>query len=161
MSQKIKITTELEVFETVSQLAQPVQSLMQEAIIARDTAYAPYSKFHVGAAILLDNGVVVRGSNQENASYPSGLCAERTAVYYAGAQYPQAIIKTIAITAQSQLQETTTPVPPCGACRQALAEYELKQKQPIELYFMGEKGKVFKSTSLENLLPLLFTANYL
>ena len=129
---------------------------MNSAIEARENAYSPYSKFSVGAALLLDNGEIIIGNNQENASYPSGLCAERTAIYYAGAKYPEAIILKMAITAGSKEKETTKPIPPCGACRQAIAEYEVKQDKDIEIYFMGEVGKIVKSDSLANLLPLIF-----
>jgi cytidine deaminase len=153
---EITITTTLQVYDDLSELAQEIQSLMNSAIEVRNNAYAPYSKFNVGAAVLLDNGEVVVGSNQENASYPSGLCAERTAIYYAGANYPNAKMLKMAITASSQNQITNKPIPPCGACRQAIAEYEIKQEQPIEIYFMGAEGKVIKSKSLVNLLPLLF-----
>ena len=104
---------------------------------------------------------VIIGSNQENACFPSGLCAERTAIYYAGAKYPDAKILKMAITASSQNQITDKPIPPCGACRQSIAEYEVKQKQAIEIYFMGAKGKVVKSNSLANLLPLLFESSVL
>lgn len=153
---EVKIETILQVFTDVNELSKDIQNLMANAIEARDNAYAPYSKFNVGAAILLDNNEVVIGSNQENACYPSGLCAERTAIYYAGAKYPKAKILKMAITASSQNQLTDKPIPPCGACRQAIAEYEIKQDQPIELYFMGAQGKVIRSNSLANLLPLLF-----
>lgn len=158
---KIKIESQLEVYESLDELPAGIQSLMREAFEARDMAYAPYSNFHVGAAILLDNEEIVKGNNQENASYPSGLCAERTAIYYAGANYPNAKIKVLAISAKAKNKTTTVPIPPCGACRQAIAEYEVKQNEPIVLYFMGESGKVIKSESLENLLPLLFTQDYL
>jgi len=153
---EITISATLQVYEDIKELPKEIQDLMTFAIKARHTAYAPYSKFHVGAALLLDNKEVIIGSNQENASYPSGLCAERTAVYYAGAKYPKAKILKMAITASSQNQVTDSPIPPCGACRQAIAEYEIKQDQPIAIYFMGAKGKVIKSDSLANLLPLLF-----
>ncbi len=158
---EVKIETTLEVYEDISELPKTVQNLMDSAIEARNNAYAPYSKFNVGAAILLDNDEVVIGSNQENACFPSGLCAERTAIYYAGAKYPTAKILRMAITASSQNQITDKPIPPCGACRQAIAEYEIKQEQPIEIYFMGAKGKVVKSNSLANLLPLLFESSVL
>lgn len=158
---EIKIVTNLEVFENLKELPESVQRLMAKAVEARKKAYAPYSKFNVGAALLLDNEVVVTGSNQENASYPSGLCAERTAIYYANSQYPNATIKAMALTASSQTKVTDEPIPPCGACRQAIAEYEIKQKSPIEIYFMGAKGKVVKSSSLANLLPLLFESSFL
>ena len=153
---EVKIETTLQVFNDISELPVAIQDLMQSAVETRENAYAPYSKFKVGAAILLDNGNIVIGSNQENASYPSGLCAERTAIYYAGAKHPNAKIIKMAITASSQNQVTDKPIPPCGACRQAVAEYEIKQDQPIEIYFMGAKGKVVKSNSLANLLPLGF-----
>lgn len=153
---ELKIEATLLVYDTLEELPKTIQDLMEKAKEARLKAYAPYSKFLVGAAMLLDNDVVVTGSNQENASYPSGLCAERTAIYYAGAQYPNQSIKTIAIIAGSQIHSTTTPIPPCGACRQAIAEYEVKQDEPIEIYFMGETGKVIKSNSLADLLPLVF-----
>nr|WP_269468230.1 cytidine deaminase [Gaetbulibacter sp. NE] len=149
------------VYDNIEELSKDVISLMEKAMEARQNAYAPYSKFNVGAALLLDNGEVVTGSNQENASYPSGLCAERTAIYYAGAKYPKAKIVQMAIIAGSTIKQTMSPIPPCGACRQAIAEYEVKQDAPIEIYFMGEAGKVVKSNSLANLLPLVFDKSFL
>jgi cytidine deaminase len=158
---EVKIESTFFLYNDVNDIPSDVQQLMQKASTARDNAYAPYSKFHVGAAILLDNKEVVTGSNQENASYPSGLCAERTAIYYAGAKYPKAKILKMAIIAGSTKTTTTKPIPPCGACRQAIAEYEIKQESPIEIYFMGETGQVLKSNSLANLLPLLFDKSVL
>lgn len=158
---EVKVESTFFVYDNLKDVPSNVQQLMQKASEARDKAYAPYSKFHVGAAILLDNGEVVTGSNQENAVYPSGLCAERTAIYYAGAQYPKAKILTMTIIAGSTKNMTAEPIPPCGACRQAIAEYEVKQESPIEIYFMGETGKVVKSNSLANLLPLLFDKSVL
>ncbi|HSI71059.1 MAG TPA: cytidine deaminase [Gillisia sp.] len=155
------ITSTLDVYENFDELPQDVQHLMERAFEARDQAYAPYSNFKVGAAILLDNDEVVIGSNQENASYPSGLCAERTAIFYAGARYPEARIKRMALSARSLNHRTVTPIPPCGACRQAIAEYEVKQEKPIEIFFMGESGKVVRSGSLKELLPLIFDNSYL
>ncbi|MCG9970096.1 cytidine deaminase [Christiangramia crocea] len=152
----LTITSRLEVYESPEELPQDVQELMQTAVEARESAYAPYSRFKVGAAIILENNKVVIGSNQENASYPSGLCAERTAVYAAGARYPDVRILKIVITARSLRHQVVSPVPPCGACRQALVEYEVKQDEPIELYFMGETGKVVKADSVKDLLPLVF-----
>lgn len=157
----ITLTSTIDVFDDLLELPQDIQDLMNKAAEARNKAYAPYSKFNVGAAILLENGVIVTGSNQENASYPSGLCAERTAIYYAGAKFPDVEIKTIVITATSVSNPMEVPIPPCGACRQAIAEYEVKQKSPIAIYFMGEKGKVAKAHSLKDLLPLLFDNSYL
>ena len=126
----ITINTQLSVFETLQELPQDVQDLMHQAIEIRKKAYAPYSKFRVGAALLLDNGKVVLGSNQENAAYPSGLCAERVAIFQSGAVYPE-------------------------------AKYEFKQDEPIEIYFMGEIGVIYKSDSLKNLLPFSFDKNFL
>ncbi|MEJ6792553.1 MAG: cytidine deaminase [Lacinutrix sp.] len=153
---EVKIESKLYVFDSLEETPKEIQNLMQFAIEARDNAYAPYSKFHVGTALLLDNGKIVSGSNQENASYPSGLCAERTAIFYAGAKYPEAKVLKMAITAASQNQKTNKPIPPCGACRQTIAEYETKQDKSIEIYFMGETGSVMKSNSLANLLPFGF-----
>tara|TARA_R110002012_G_scaffold51138_1_gene132201 strand:- start:93906 stop:94388 length:483 start_codon:yes stop_codon:yes gene_type:complete len=158
---EIKIESILQVYDNFNELPEYVSSLMTKAIEARSRAYAPYSNFSVGAALLLDNGEVITGNNQENASYPSGLCAERTAIYYAGSQFPNSKVVRMAITAGSKMKQTTSPIPPCGACRQAIAEYEVKQNAPIEIYFMGETGKVVKSDSLANLLPLIFDRSFL
>ena len=134
----IIITTQFSAFDSALDLPINVQDLMNQAIQVRKNAYAPYSQFRVGVAILLENGKVVLGSNQENAAYPSGLCAERVAIFYAGAAYPNAKIVSMAITAASDTNQTKTPIPPCGACRQSIAEYEIRQENPIEIYFMGE-----------------------
>lgn len=158
---EVKIESTLYVFDSLEEVPEDIQSLMEQAIDAREKAYSPYSKFNVGAALFLENGEVITGNNQENASYPSGLCAERTAIYYAGAQFPNIKILKMAITAGSQIKITSNPIPPCGACRQAIAEYEVKQESPIEIYFMGETGKVIKSNSLANLLPLVFDKSVL
>jgi len=153
---KLEIKTTFEVFNTIDDLSSEVKALMQQAIEIRKSAYAPYSKFRVGAAILLDNGKIVLGSNQENAAYPSGLCAERVAIFQAGAIYPDAKIIKLAISAASDNNPTLSPIPPCGGCRQSIAEYEFKQNTPIEIFFMGESGEVYKSDSINNLLPLTF-----
>ena len=153
---EIMITSKINVFESIEELPQMEQNLMNRAIEIRKNAYAPYSKFRVGAAILLDNGEIVVGSNQENAAYPSGLCAERVAIFHAGAVYPEAAILKIAITAASDNNSTAIPVPPCGACRQSIAEYEIRQNTPIKIYYMGETGEIHQSDSLKNLLPFMF-----
>ena len=158
---EININTQLSVFESIQELPTDVNNLMQKAIQVRKNAYAPYSKFNVGAAILLDNGEIALGSNQENAAYPSGLCAERVAIFHAGAIYANAKILKMAITAGSIKSVTTKPIPPCGACRQAIFEYEFRQDVPIEIYFMGETGEIYKSNSIQNLLPLTFDKNFL
>jgi len=158
---EISITSSFTVYNSLEELSKDTQDLMNEAIEIRKKAYAPYSQFRVGAALLLDNGKIVLGSNQENAAYPSGLCAERVAIYHAGSVYPEAKILKIAITAASDTNQTKAPIPPCGSCRQSIAEYEIKQDTPIEIYFMGEIGEVYKSASLKNLLPFMFDKKFL
>ncbi|MTH14914.1 cytidine deaminase [Flavobacterium sp. LC2016-01] len=158
---EINITSSFLVYNDIKELSEEIQDLMTQAVEIRKKAYAPYSQFRVGAALLLDNGKIVLGSNQENAAYPSGLCAERVAIFHAGSIYPEAKILKIAITAASDTNQTTAPIPPCGSCRQSIAEYEIKQDTPIEIYFMGEIGEVYKSASLKNLLPFMFDKKFL
>lgn len=153
---EILIEAKLSVFESIEELSQTEKEYMNQAIEIRKKAYAPYSKFLVGAAIVLDNGVVLQGSNQENAAYPSGLCAERVTIFYAGANYPNNKIMKLFISASPSDRDSENPIPPCGSCRQAIAEYEIKQDLPIEIYFMGAKGAIYKSNSLKNLLPFMF-----
>ena len=161
MSKKSKIEITVEVFENQLELPNEIQELMKKAELARNDAYAPYSQFSVGAAILLDSGEITIGNNQENAAYPSGLCAERVAVFHCGARFPQNTIKALAITAASKTHQLVEPIAPCGACRQALSEYEIKQQAPIAIYFMGETGEIIKVGSLKDLLPLRFDAKHL
>jgi cytidine deaminase len=161
MVKKSKIITNIFQFEDISECSPQIQSLMLKAIEARDNSYSPYSNFQVGAALELENGVIITGSNQENASYPAGLCAERTAVFYAGSKYPGVKIQNIAISAGPIGKDYAEPVPPCGSCRQAIAEYEQKQKSPIAVYFMGKSGQVKKVDSLLSLLPLAFNKDFL
>ena len=158
---KIKIFSEISVFEEINDLPEEAKKLMQQAVAIREMAYAPYSHFRVGAALLLDNGVVVTGNNQENAAYPSGMCAERVAIWAAGSQYPDNKILKMAISARAEKHTLDKPIPPCGACRQAIAEYEIKQDKFIEIYFMGEVGEIYKSDSLHDLLPLIFDSSSL
>lgn len=161
MTKKINVNTTFSVYSSLEELDNSTKELMLKAIEIRKQAYAPYSKFRVGASILLDNGKVVLGSNQESAAYPSGLCAERVAIFQAGSLYPNVKMLKIAISATSDINPTKRPTPPCGACRQSISEYEQKQETPIEIYFMGETGEVYKSDSLENLLPLSFHKDFL
>ena len=158
---KITINTTFSVFEDESNLPQEVQALMTQAVAIRKNAYAPYSKFRVGCAILLDNGKIVLGSNQENAAYPSGLCAERVAIFQAGSIYPEAKILKMAISATGDEKPVLEPIPPCGSCRQSIAEYEIKQETSIEIFFMGESGVIYQSDSLRNLLPFMFDKKFL
>ncbi len=158
---KIDVVATATIYEDVSELPSDVQILMNKAVEARNQAYAPYSKFKVGAALLLENNQVILGSNQENAAYPSGMCAERVAIWKAGSDYPGVKVKQLVITASSTNTKVDRPVGPCGACRQTLSEYEINQKEPIEIYFMGEVGKVVKTASLLSLLPFSFDSTYL
>jgi cytidine deaminase len=157
---EISITSSFLVFDTLEELPNDIQNLMNQAVEIRKKAYAPYSQFRVGTALLLDNGKTVLGSNQENAAYPSGLCAERVAIFHAGSVYPEAKILKMAITAASDTNQTQAPIPPCGSCRQSIAEYEIKQDTPIEIYFMGEIGTIYQSESLNNLLPFMFDKKF-
>ncbi|MBP6759368.1 MAG: cytidine deaminase, partial [Flavobacterium sp.] len=117
----IIITTQFSVFDSIQELPLDIQNLMEQAVAVRKKAYAPYSKFRVGTSLLLDNGKIILGSNQENAAYPSGLCAERVAIFQSGALYPEAKILKMAISAASDTNKTTAPIPPCGSCRQSIA----------------------------------------
>lgn len=158
---ELNLKTTFNVYESFDELDSESKNLMNQAIEARKTAYAPYSNFSVGCALLLDNGKIIKGTNQENAAYPSGLCAERVAIFYAGSQYPNAKVLKLCITASPIERDSDIPIPPCGACRQSIAEYEFIQDSLIEIYFMGAKGEVYKSDSLKNLLPLVFDKNHL
>lgn len=154
---EIKINTSVKLYQDVSELPDLIQTLFERAEKARDKAYAPYSEYQVGAALQLESGKIVTGSNQENASYPSGLCAERTAIYYAGSQYPEERITALVITVKSLKKEVDSPAAPCGACRQSILEYEVKQEKGIPIYFRGETGSIAKVDSVSDILPLAFS----
>ena len=158
---KKKITFEVSIFESIEKLSIEELLLMNAAVAARKNAYAPYSNFQVGAAVLLENGEVVIGNNQENASYPSGLCAERVAIFQAGAKYPGISITAVAISATSINNNTNKSAAPCGNCRQAMYEYEMRQKTPIRILMMGEVGEVLKCDSVADVLPLGFDNSFL
>lgn len=147
--------------DSPSELDQADKYLLEKASRAAEKAYAPYSGFRVGAALRLINGTVVSGNNQENAAYPSGLCAERVALFSASSQYPDEVIESIAITVNTDNQTVTEPVPPCGACRQVLAEYEKKQGSKIRIIFSGETGKTILVDGIDSLLPISFNSNNL
>lgn len=147
---------EVEVFDDLIEMPQDEQELMAEATQAMERAYAPYSGFHVGAAIRLENGQIIQGNNQENMAYPSGLCAERVAFFHAGAAYPGKKILKLAITAGSKDFPSDHPIAPCGACRQSMLEYELNQKEPIVVIMRGIEGKVYRIVGVQSLLPLFF-----
>jgi cytidine deaminase len=157
----ISIHFEYKRYDSYTELPQETQRLLLAAREAMHRAYAPYSQFHVGAAIVLDNGTVVQGNNQENAAYPSGLCAERVAFFSVGANFPNQPIKAIAITASSATYVSGEPVTPCGACRQSMLEYELKQDSPIEVLLLSPSDEVIVIPSVSQLLPLHFDAKNL
>jgi cytidine deaminase len=143
-------------YDSLSELPDKDRSLIVQAQQSAKNAYAPYSKFHVGAAISLKNGEVITGNNQENAAYPSGLCAERVAVFYASATHPDTEIEAIAITALSDDSVLKIPPFPCGACRQVLAEYEYRQKKPLRFILHAQSGKTIVMEGVDNLLPFPF-----
>jgi cytidine deaminase len=137
------------------------RELVEAARRSAAGAYAPYSRFRVGAAIRLASGNVVTGSNQENASYPEGLCAERVALFAAGATFPGDPIEALAVSAQSEEYRIDRPVTPCGACRQAMAEYEHRYGQPFRILMTGESGPVLVAGDTAQLLPVQFDASLL
>lgn len=154
-------TIEFESIESYIDLTEMEKTLFDKAMSSRNTAYAPYSDFTVGCAILLENGEIITGSNQENAAYPSGLCAERTTIFYTGANFPDIKIKKLFVIGAPRNATTSVPIPPCGACRQAILEYEAKQKEEIEIYFASLGGAIYKTKSIRELLPFSFDASYL
>jgi cytidine deaminase len=139
------------------ELPEAHQSLLAQAQAACQHAYAPYSQFWVGAAFRLEGGEVALGSNQENAAYPSGLCAERTAAYWLGANRPQARIEAVAVAARRADAERYLAITPCGACRQALLEYESRQGSPITVILDAGDGRSVVFPSVESLLPMKFS----
>lgn len=146
------------VSDSISELSEQDQILMKEAVKSAQNAYAPYSGFSVGAAVKLSSGKIVTGNNQENAAYPSGLCAERVALFSASALYPEDAVETIVITIKTK-HKIIEPVAPCGACRQVIAEYENRQNRKIRIIFSGETGKTFLVEGIHNLLPITFNVN--
>ncbi|MFN8288278.1 MAG: cytidine deaminase [Chitinophagales bacterium] len=152
-----EIKFSLRVYDAPAELNAEDKALMQQAIDALQNAYAPYSKFRVGAAVLLQNGKVVTGTNQENASYPVGICAEGTALSTASSLYPNVAIKKIAITVKSETHVVDHPVAPCGICRQRILEYENRYNSPIEIIIMGEQGKIYSINTVKDILPLYFS----
>jgi cytidine deaminase len=153
-------TTEIKIlvreFENIEELPLDDQKLLLEARRITEQAYAPYSGFHVGAAIMLDNGQVITGNNQENSAYPSGLCAERVTLFYANANFPGSAVKTIAISAAKNGVLVSEPVKPCGGCRQALAEAEVRFDKPIRIILDGQES-IMVLNGIESLLPLSFS----
>ncbi len=160
MEKEMKISYTL--FNDISELSEIDKKLFESAKKARLQAYAPYSDFLVGCAVLLENGTIATGNNQENAVYPVGTCAERVALNWISANFPnEKIKKLLVIGAPKDIKVETTPAPPCGVCRQSISEYEDKQKQPIEVYFANLSGKVYKVNSIKTILPFTFGGEFL
>lgn len=158
---EIVITTKVAVFNSADDLPEAERALPEAAMSALQKAYAPYSGFKVGAAILLENGAVETGSNQENAAYPMCLCAERVALAAASARFPEVSPIAIAVRVKSSGKPVVRPAAPCGACRQALSETEDRYKRPIAVLMQGEEGEIFRVENSKALLPLSFDGTYL
>ena len=141
---------------TFKRLVEDDKLLIESAKENLANAYAPYSGFHVSASILLENGIIINGTNQENIAYPSGLCAERVALFFAGSNYPNINIKTMAISAKYLDSDINDVISPCGACRQVMAEYQQKQNTNIRVILHSENNEVLISESVENFLPFIF-----
>jgi cytidine deaminase len=154
MIKKELITTVVE-YDSESELSAMEQKLIQESKNCANKAYAPYSNFSVGATILLENDEIISGNNQENIAYPSGMCAERVAVFYANSKYPNVAINTIVITAFSNGKLVDDAVTPCGACRQVMLESEVRFAKPIKVIMVG-KNKILSIDNVSELLPLSF-----
>ncbi len=144
------------VYDNEDELKDQDAALLHLAHDAAQSAYAPYSRFKVGAAVRMANGETVTGCNIENAAYPSGLCAERVALFRAQAQFPGIAVESLAITATSTEIDISSPVAPCGACRQVMAEVESRYKQPIRILCQGAKGPIVAFDSVEILMPFTF-----
>ena len=140
----------------LSEIDQCDQELVNNAIASLKDAYAPYSGFQVGASILLENGEIINGSNQENVAYPSGLCAERVAIFYASSNYPNIRIIKMAISVQAVDFNINDVISPCGACRQVMAEYEENQNHPIQIILHSPNNVVMIFDRVQDLLPFLF-----
>jgi cytidine deaminase len=156
---QLTLNTEISVY-AYEELSDADRMLATAARKATQGSYAPYSHFHVGAAARLVDGTVVTGANQENAAYPSGLCAERTTLFYAGAQYPHTAVDALAIAADDEHEGPEAPIPPCGACRQVLLETEQRFSHPIRILLCGQH-EVYVMDSASELLPLTFGSEFL
>ena len=142
-------------YASLDELSAHDRILAEAAIEAVATSYAPYSNFNVGAAVRFNDGEIVKGSNQENAAYPSGICAERTALFYASASRPGVPMNALAIAAAQNGELLKDPVTPCGACRQVMIQYQLKSGNPMEIMLIGT-GRIWKFANVESLLPFVF-----
>lgn len=152
-----EISFHLKVYDNDAQLSENDKLLIERARAALKNAYAPYSNFNVAAAVLLQNGEILTGTNQENAAFPVGICAEGTVLSAASAVYPDVQVKKIAITVKSPRHTIQHPVAPCGICRQRLLEYENRFGQPIQIIMQGETGVIYIVNTVKDLLPLYFS----
>ena len=153
--QEKKVITKIQVY-SYTDLTEADKKLIDLAKEATKSSYTPYSHFNVGAAVRLENGVLIKGCNQENAAFPAGICAERSACFNAGANYPDVAIEAIAIIAVQNGEVVEDPCSPCGVCRQALLEFETRSGKPMQVLLAG-RDKVFVLESMKSLLPLSFT----
>jgi len=158
---KISFSINYEAYDDINELSEADRMLCEKAKEALKTSHSPYSRFKVGTAVLLADGQVVLGSNQENVAYPSGLCAERVALFTVGANYHGAIIKTMAITAFTENFRIENPVTSCGACLQTMAEFEKMQNESIDVLFYCINGKIIKVNGVKSLLPFVFVEDRL
>ena len=156
--QNKKLEISYQLFQSKDELPTDEAALLASAMEATEAAYAPFSEFRVGCAVLLDSGEIILGNNQENRAYPSGLCAERTALFFIGSQNKGKLIRKIAIRVRSDRKTIQTPAMPCGACRQVLSEHEDRHQQPIRLLLQGETGEILCFASAKDLLPFSFSA---
>ena len=161
MKRTIALQIPIEIYENALELSAVEQSLLQKAKANLVNAYAPYSGFRVAAAVLLENGEILVGANQENAAYPMCLCAERVAIAAAHAQFPGIPLKSIVITVQNINKAVSQPVAPCGACRQVICETEFRFGHHIEIILQGEVGEIYKFRKGKDLLPLSFDGSFL
>ena len=155
------IQIEYRISDSHEELVPEERMLLGKASSALQSAYVPYSHYRVGAALLLENGEIVTGSNQENMAFPSGLCAERVALFAAAAQYPGIAVRSIAITAKSEDFPVNEPVTPCGSCRQVMIEYERNQGSPMRMILGCETGRTIRVEKAGDLLPLSFNEDML
>lgn len=152
-----EIRTSFIEYASIDELETEDRELALAALEAMNNAYAPYSHFHVGAAVRMSNGEIVRGSNQENAAFPSGLCAERTAMFSASAKFPDKDMRSIALAGGVHGRLTEQPATPCGACRQVMAQYQTKAGQPMSVIMIG-KSRIWKFKKVDDILPLIFNS---
>ncbi len=159
MKKKI-LTTEILIYENSENFTKAEIALIGKAKEAVKRAYAPYSQFFVGASVLLKNGEIISGNNQENAAYPSGLCAERVALFYANSLYPDVAVEALAVTVFTKNDFLETPAPPCGACRQVMLETEIRFKTPMKIFLVGKK-QIYVIENAKSLLPIHFDKDLL